>query len=170
LIQSKLKQMKHPLEIRFKLIALALVCALPIALAVPIAARAEELCQARLDASGETDNEINNCPIATGDFSIRGTFANSNWQASLWAWEPGYYILHVKNQLDDKTINLTGFNVLGTTRRPQYRFTDRDRGLTYIVTFQYTDSNIIRLEIYEGDRLIVNELLPHESDRRIGGP
>ena len=163
--------MKHSIEIRFRLIALALICTLPVSLTIPsIVARADELCQARLDTSGGNDNEINNCPIVLGEFSIRGTFANSNWQTSFWAWEPGYYILHVKNQQDDKIINLTGFNVLGTNRRPQYRFTDRNQALTYIVTFQYTNSNIIRLEIYEGDRLIVNELLPRESDRRIGGP
>ncbi len=68
-------------------------------------------------------------------------------------------------------VNLTGFHVLRTTRRPQYQFNDEsNQALTYIVTFQYTYSHIIRLEIYEGDRLIVNELLSRESDRRIGGP
>lgn len=158
-----------------KLIKIALVtaCALPSSLFVPFATVAGEIdqpCQAYLDTSNGTDDEKNNCPITRGNFSIRGTFSNSNWQASFWAWEPAYYILYVKNQRNGSTINLTGFKVTGTTSRPQYQFTDRDRNITYIVTFRYSDSNAIRLEIYQNNRSIVNELLARESDKLIGGP
>ena len=76
----------------------------------------------------------------------------------------------MKNQQDGSTINLTGFDVTGTTSRPQYRFTDADRDMTYVVTFQYSDADTIRLEIYQNDRAIVNELPIRESGDRIGGP
>ncbi|MCA1990484.1 MAG: hypothetical protein LDL41_00325 [Coleofasciculus sp. S288] len=57
---------------------------------------------------------------------------------------------------------------MGTTSRPQYRFTDPERDVTYVVTFRYSDPNTIRLEIYQNNRAIVNELLARESDELIG--
>ncbi|MCL1475780.1 hypothetical protein [Argonema antarcticum] len=158
---------------KLRTMAWATVCTLLFSLSLSFAAgsdEAEQPCQASLDTSNGSDNEENNCPITVGKFSIRGTFSNSNWQASFWAWEPAYYILYVKNQQDGSTINLTGFKVTGTTSRPQYRFTDPDRDVTYIVTFRYSDSDTIRLEIYQKDRASVNELLARESDKLIGGP
>lgn len=158
---------------KFRLLALATVCTLPLSLSLSFATEAEEPnqpCQAYLDTSNGTDAEENNCPITVGKFSIRGTFSNSNWQASFWAWEPAYYILYVKNKQDSSTINLTGFDVMGTTRRPQYRFIDQDRDVTYVITFRYSDPDTIRLEIYKNNRVIVNELLARESDKLIGGP
>jgi hypothetical protein len=162
--------------IKFRPIALATACTLSLSLFLPIATEADESnqpCQAylaSLDTSNGTDDEINNCPIIKGMFSIRGTFSNSNWRASFSAWEPAYYILYVKNQKDGKTINLTGFDVIGTTSRPQYRFIDEAQNITYVVTFRYSDSNAIRLEIYQNNRAIVNELLARESDKVMGGP
>ncbi|MEG4867137.1 MULTISPECIES: hypothetical protein [unclassified Microcoleus] len=159
--------------VKIQAIAWATVCTLPLSLSLSFAAWADKRnqpCQANLDSSKGIDDEVNNCPITVGQFSIRGTFSNSKWQASFWAWEPAYYILYVKNEQDGSKINLTGFDVKGTTSRPQYRFTDRDRGITYIVTFQYSDRNAIRLEIYKNNVAIVNELLVRESDKLIGGP
>ena len=158
---------------KIQAIALATICTLPLSVSLSFAARAEkpnQPCQARLDTSKGTDDEVNNCPITVGQFSIRGTFSNSKWQASFSAWEPAYYILYVKNKRDGSKINVTGFDVKGTTSRPQYRFTDRDRGITYIVTFQYSDRNTIRLEIYRNNVAIANELLVRESDKVLGGP
>ncbi|MFB2979031.1 hypothetical protein [Microseira sp. BLCC-F43] len=161
------------MSVKLKAIAFTTLCTLTLALSLSLAAKANrpnQPCQARLDARTGTDDEINNCPITVGNFSIRGTFSNSNWQASFWAWEPAYYILYVKNKRDGSTINLTGFDVRGTTSRPQYRFTDRDRGITYVVTFQYWDRNTIRLEMYRNNQAIANQLLARESDKLIGGP
>lgn len=158
---------------KLRLITLATVCTLPLSLFLSFAAGADEPnqpCQAYLDTSQGTDAEANNCPITVGQFSIRGTFSNSNWQASFWAWEPAYYILYIKNHQDGRKLNLTGFNVKGTTSRPQYRFTDQDQGVTYVVTFRYSDPDTIRLEIYKNNRAIVNELLVRESDKLLGGP
>ncbi len=158
---------------KLKAIALATLCTLPLALSLSFAANANrpnQPCQARLDTSSGTDDEVNNCPITVGNFSIRGTFSNSNFQASFWAYEPAYYILYVKNKRDGSTINLTGFDVRGTTSRPQYRFSDRNRGITYVVTFQYSDRNTIRLEMFRNNQAIANQLLARESDKLIGGP
>ncbi len=158
---------------KLKAIALATLCTLPVALSLPFSAKANRTdrpCQARLDTRSGTDDEVNNCPITVGNFSIRGTFSNSNFQASFWAYEPAYYILYVKNKRDSSTINLTGFDVRGTTSRPQYRFSDRNRGITYVVTFQYSDRNTIRLEMFRNNHAIANQLLARESDKLIGGP
>ena len=153
-------------------IVLATVCSLPFSLSFAVGGipSSDQPCQAYLDTSRGIDDEKNNCPIAVGNFSIRGTFSNSNWQASFWAYEPAYYILYVRNKQNGSTINLTGFNVTGTTGRPQYRFTDTDRNVNYIVTFRYSDPNTIRLEIYQNNREIGNELLARESKQLIGGP
>jgi hypothetical protein len=154
-----------------RVIAFATICTLALALSLSFVARADEPdqpCKARADSSSGVDAEINNCPITVGKFSMRGTFSNSNWQASFWAWEPAYYILYVKSQKDGSKVNLTGFDVIGTTSRPQYRFADRN--VTYIVTFRYSDSNTIRLEGYKNGRMFVNELLARESTKLIGGP
>ena len=159
--------------LNLRTIALATICTLPFSLFVSFVTGTDGSdlpCQAYLDTSNGTDAEKNNCPITVGNFSIRGTFSNSNWQASFWAYEPAYYIIYVKNQRNNSTINLTGFKVTGTTSRPQYRFTDPDRNLTYIVTFRYSDSNTLRLEIYQNNLAIANELLARSSDKLIGGP
>lgn len=158
---------------KLKSLTLATICSLPLAFSLSFVAGADkpnQPCQASLDASGDVDDETNNCPTTVGKFSIVGTFANANWQASFGAWEPGYYILFVKNQQDGTKINLTGFDVIGTTSKPQYRFTDEDRNMTYIVTFRYSDENTIRLEIYQNNRTICNQLLTRESDELLGGP
>ena len=158
---------------KLRLIALATVCTLPLSLFPLFDARADEPnqpCEAYLDTSGEVDDETNNCPIAVENFSIVGTFSNSNWQASFGGWEPGYYILYVKNQQDGHKVNVGDFNVSGTTNRPQYQFTDENRGLTYVVTFQYSDPDTIQLEIYQKNQVIVDELLVRESDELLARP
>ena len=56
-----------------------------------------------------------------------------------------------------------------TTKSPvvrEYKIGD----ITYIVTFRYSDSNTIRLEIYQNNLALVNELLARSSDKLIGGP
>ncbi len=154
-----------------KLISIVLATACTLSLSLSVAAdEPNQPCQAYLDTSNGVDDETNNCPITVGEFSIQGTFANSNWQISFLVWEPAYYILYTKNQQNGSKVTLTGFDVMGTTNRPQYRFIDRDRNITYVVTFRYSDPNTLRLEIYQNNRTIVNELLARESDELIGGP
>lgn len=164
---------------KLRLIALATVCTLPLSLFPLFAARADEgnqPCEAYLDTSGEVDNETNNCPTTRENFSIVGTFSNSNWQASFGGWEPGYYILYVKNKQDGHKVNVGDFNIRGMINRPQYQFTDKNQGLTYVVTFQYSDPDTIQLEIYQKNQMIeynqaiVDELLVRESDELLVRP
>lgn len=165
------------MEIEFAMkltaIASAVLFTLPLSFSLSSTTKADELtqpCRASLDASGEVDRESNNCPLHKRNFSIIGTFANEDWQASLSQWEPGYYILYLKNKRNGTTFNLAGFDVGGTTSRPQYRFDDRDSHGTFIVTFRYSDANIIRLETFYKNHPLENELLTRTSNRVLGGP
>lgn len=158
---------------KIRAIAIATLFALPLSVSLLLAAKADapnQPCRAYLDTSRGVDDEINNCPLSVGDFSIGGTFSNPKWQASFWAWEPGYYILYLKNKSNGRTFNLTGFDVTGTTRRPQYRFIDRENNVTNLITFRYSDENTIRLQVYSKNHAIANELLTRESDSLLGGP
>jgi hypothetical protein len=146
--------------------AIAVALSLPISWSLSEAAlsQEDEPCQAY---TVETQTaygfeEVNTCPLVRGDFSIRGTFANENWRVSISQWEPAAYIYKGVNRRDGSEIQLMDFDVVGTTSRPQYRFTNED--VTYVVTFRYSDPDTIRVEIYQGDRVILNELLDRESD------
>lgn len=154
-------------------IASATLLTLSLSFTLSSSAKADELtqpCRASLDASGQVDEETNNCPLYKRNFSIIGTFASENWQASLSQWEPGYYVLYLKNKSSGRTLNLTGFNVGGTTNRPQYRFEDDDSHGTFIVSFRYSDANTIRLETFYKNHPLDNELLTRISERVLGGP
>lgn len=155
---------------KFKSIALATLIASSCFLSLACSAKADEPCRAYYSDSNGADDEINNCPINKENFLLRGTFSNTKWQVSFWQYEPAYYILNVTNKQDGSNINLAGLNVAGTTSRPQYIFFDETTKMTYVVTFRYTDVDIIRFEIYQENRANVNELLPRESDKVIGGP
>jgi hypothetical protein len=156
--------------VKLKSIALATLATLSLFLSSACSVKADEPCRAYYSDRDGIDDEVNNCPINKDNFLLRGTFSNTKWQISFWQYEPAYYILNVTNKQDGSNINLAGLNVAGTTTRPQYKFFDETTKMTYVVTFRYTDSNTIRLEIYQNDRASVNELLPRESDKVIGGP
>jgi hypothetical protein len=148
-------------------IAITTVLSLPLSLSLSWAAlsQEEEPCQAytvETPSSGYGFEEVNTCPLVRGEFSIRGTFSNENWRVSISQWEPAAYIYRGVNRRDGSSIQLIDFDVTGTTSRPQYRFTNED--VTYVVTFRYSDSDTIRLELYQDDRVILNELLDRESN------
>lgn len=132
--------------------------------------RAEEPCkgytQDMENPYGYGYEEINNCPLTRDDVSISGDFTNENWQVYLAAWEPGSYVYRSMHKQGDTSTRVIDFDITGTTERPQYRFSDGD--LTHIITFRYSDPETIRLEIYTGDRLLVNELLTHDPDLNWG--
>jgi hypothetical protein len=146
-------------------IAVALSLPLSLSLSGTVLSQEGEPCQAYTVEAPNTGygyEEVNTCPLVRGDFSIRGTFANENWRVSISQWEPAAYIYKGVNRRDGSEIQLMDFDVVGTTSRPQYRFTNED--VTYVVTFRYSDPDTIRVEIYQGDRVILNELLDRESD------
>ncbi|MEL7035360.1 MAG: hypothetical protein AAFO04_07045 [Cyanobacteria bacterium J06592_8] len=126
------------------------------------ALRAEEPCQAYVIETTETPTEVNNCPMTTETFSIRGTFVNANWKVATGGWEAGAYIYKRVNRQDGSSIRVYDFDVGGTTSRPKYRFTEGNQ--THVVTFQYSDPNTIRLEVFQNQQLISNELLERTSD------
>ena len=140
---------------------IAIALSLPISLSVTAAAfsQIDEPCQAyTVDTSTAYGyEEVNNCPL-----SISGTFSNANWRVSVTAWEPAAYRYQGVNRYDGSRISIIDFDVVGTTSRPQYRFTNED--VTYVVTFRYSDPDTIRLQVYQNNRLLLNELLDRESD------
>jgi len=95
--------------------------------------------------------EVNNCPI------INGTFVNSDWKVEIGRYEPLTYYYRGTSRSDGSSIEIVDGNVKGTTNRPQYFFYNGD--FAYVVTFQNSDPNTIRLEIYQGQRRILNQLL-----------
>jgi hypothetical protein len=117
------------------------------------AAKAEELCRfSTRTANNEYGyEEVNTCPFSGG------TFSNDNWRISVGPYEPGAYYYSSTNLHDDSFIDLIDFNVQGTIDRPQYRFHNGD--YVYSVTFRYSDPNTIRLQVYQNNREILNQLL-----------
>lgn len=126
---------------------------------------AEELCQAYVIETTETPTEVNNCRMTTETFSIRGTFVNANWKVATSGWEAGAYIYKRVNRQDGRSVRVYDFDVSGTTSRPQYRFTEGNQ--THVITFRYSDPNTIRLEVFQNQQLIINELLDRTSDELI---
>ena len=143
-------------------IAVATALALPLSLFLPEVASSQESepCQAYTVNTGDRAygyEEVNTCPLVRGEFSISGTFSNEDWQVHVSAWEPAAYRYKGTNRRDGSSIELIDFDVIGTTSRPQYRFTNGN--ITYVVTFQYSDPDTIRLEVYQNDRVILNQML-----------
>ena len=144
-------------------IAIAVALSLPISLSLasPALSQRDEPCEAYTieTQTAYGYEEINNCPL-----TVRGTFGNRKWRVSISAWEPAAYLYVGLNRSNGSSISLMDFDVAGTTRRPQYRFTNKDN-ITYVVSFQYSDPDTIRLQVYHNDLLLLNELLDRESDR-----
>jgi hypothetical protein len=95
--------------------------------------------------------EVNNCPI------LNGTFVNSDWKVEIGQWEPLAYYYRGTNLSNGSSTEIIDFNVTGTTNRPQYAFYNGN--FAYVVTFRKSDPNTIRLEVYQGERRILNQLL-----------
>jgi hypothetical protein len=143
-------------------IAIAVALSLPISLSLasPAFSQRDEPCEAYTIESqtGYRYEEINNCPL-----TVIGTFGNRKWRVSIGKWEPAAYLYVGLNRSNGRSISLVDFDVAGTTSRPQYRFTNKD--VTYVVSFQYSDPDTIRLQVYQNNRVLLNELLDRESDR-----
>lgn len=122
---------------------------------MPSMARSQTACYATTvdtpGGDGYSYEEINNCPI------IRGTFSNANWKVRIGAYEPAAYVYVGTDLRTGRSVDLMGMDVHGTTDRPQYRFHNGD--VTYAVAFRYSDPNTIRLQVYQGEQEILNELL-----------
>lgn len=151
----KISKKGHPIAI-----AVALSLPISLSLASPALSQRDEPCEAY---TIETQTrygyeEINNCPL-----TVRGTFGNRKWRVSITMWEPAAYLYVGLNRSNGSSISLMDFDVAGTTSRPQYQFTNKD--VTYVVSFQYSDPDTIRLQVYQNNEVLLNELLYRESDR-----
>lgn len=136
-----------------KLKQIVLIASLFVGIQQPV--KAEQPCKAytvdRPNDTGYGYEEINNCPVN------RGTFSNSDWRVFISAYEPGAYLYRGTNLKNGNSIEIVDSDIVGTTNRPQYRF--HSGNVTYVVTFRYSDPDTIRLEIYQGNRRILNQLL-----------
>jgi hypothetical protein len=137
-----------------KLVKIALVACLSIGFSTRANAESCKAYTIETPGRGYGYEEINNCPIEGGKFS------NSNWQVRIGHWEPATYFYIGKNLRNGSSISLSGFDVTGTTDRPQYRF--KNKNVTYAITFQRSDPNTIKLEVFQGNRRILNQFL-HKS-------
>ncbi|MDA0268025.1 MAG: hypothetical protein O2890_10920 [Cyanobacteria bacterium] len=140
---------------------IAAALSLPLALSVAWEASSQEVpCQAYTVETGSQGygfEEVNTCPLDHGNFSIQGIFANDNWDIEFFHWEPAAYLYRGINLQDGTSMQLIDFDVVGTSSRPQYRFTDGN--LTYTITFRYSDPDMIRFEVHHEGFTLVNELL-----------
>ncbi|MEM9772804.1 MAG: hypothetical protein AAF889_14640 [Cyanobacteria bacterium P01_D01_bin.73] len=96
-------------------------------------------------------SDFTNCPLLQGDFQ------NERWQVTLGKEDAGVYTYEGGDRNGGDSIYLSSREVLGTEDRPLYLFRDGDTA--YTVTFRSNDHNTIRLEVFQGEELILNELL-----------
>jgi hypothetical protein len=141
-----------------KLALIALTTCLSLGIALPAKA---ESCRAY---TVNTHNkygiiEVNNCP------PLGGTFSNSDWKVELDIYKPGAYFYKGINLNNGSSIQVVDFDVAGTTSRPQYRF--QNKNVIYVVSFQYSEPNTIRLEVYQENHRILNQLLYGKAYRTI---
>ncbi|MGD1938481.1 MAG: hypothetical protein ACFCA4_13115 [Cyanophyceae cyanobacterium] len=105
--------------------------------------------------SGYDIREVNNCP------PINGVFQNRHWEVQFGQWEPGAFIYVGTDRRTGRSIDIINDEVQGTTDRPQYLFRNGDT--LYKVTFRPSDSDTIRLEVFQNGRRILNQLLSRTS-------
>ncbi|MEM9772803.1 MAG: hypothetical protein AAF889_14635 [Cyanobacteria bacterium P01_D01_bin.73] len=105
--------------------------------------------------SGYDIREVNNCP------PLNGTFQNGRWRVQFGQWEPALYLYRGTDRRSGSSIELLDSVVSGTTDRPQYQFQNGDT--IYQVTFQPSDRNTIRLEVFQNGRRVLNQLLNRTS-------
>ena len=123
----------------------------PVAIAAPCHVYAEGI-----DGGNDGYREVNNCPPLTG------TFRNERWRVELRRWEPAAFFYRGTDRLTGNTVELVHGEVRGTTDRPQYLF--RNANTVYVVTFRADNANLIRVEVFQDDRRILNQLLTRTSD------
>lgn len=93
-----------------------------------------------------------------------GVFQNSEWEISIARSQTeGFgYMYRGRNRRTGSTLFLETSEVIGTTSRSQYIF--RNGNYRYVVTIRPSEPSVIRLEVYQGNRVLLNQLL-----NRVGG-
>ncbi|MGB2923672.1 MAG: hypothetical protein WBB82_00045 [Limnothrix sp.] len=88
-----------------------------------------------------------------------GVFQNDEWEISIARIQSeGFgYIYKSRGRTTGNSLSLETSEVTGTTTRSQYIF--RNGNYRYIVTIQPSDPSVIRLEVHQGNRVLLNQLL-----------
>lgn len=100
---------------------------------------------------------VSNCDFPQGG----GIFQNDAWEVVVLSYE-AELSYRGKNRNTGASIILNKAIVSGTKERSQFIFRNGD--VRYIVTIRPSDPNVIRLEVYQGNQILLNQLLS-----RIGG-
>ena len=117
-----------------------------------------EYCEIFYDQYGERSN----CPFP----SKGGIFQNAEWEVTIApnlsdGFEYEYKGLN-REKGDSIRLGLSN-EIFGTTQRRQFIF--HNDNYRYIVTIRPSEPNIIRLEVHQGSKVILNQLL-----YKVGGP
>ncbi|MEM6502836.1 MAG: hypothetical protein AAF685_13475 [Cyanobacteria bacterium P01_C01_bin.89] len=96
-------------------------------------------------------DDFTNCPL------LQGNFQNERWTVTLDTADTGLYTYEGSDRDGSNSIYLSSREVRGTEDRPIYTFRNGDTA--YTITFRASDHNTIRLEVFQGDQRILNELL-----------
>lgn len=86
-----------------------------------------------------------------------GFYENSDWEVGILHYEEGWHLYKGRDKRTGNSLSLDTSEIIGTTNRRQYVF--RNGNYRYIVTVQPSDPNVIRLEVYQGSRVLLNQLL-----------
>ncbi|WP_143596820.1 hypothetical protein [Synechococcus sp. BDU 130192] len=90
-----------------------------------------------------------------------GVFQNTQWEVAIYPWEETYFYKGRNRQTGD-SLFLGNVDVSGTKQRMHFTF--RNGNYRYIVTIRPSDPNVIRLEVYQGSRALLNQLLYKVGD------
>lgn len=101
----------------------------------------------------EYGSPSNTCTFPSGG----GVFQNKEWEVAILHYEEEYYIYKGRNRLTGDSLRLDISAISGTTERSKYIF--RNGNYKYVVTIQPSDPNVIRLEVSQGQRVLLNQLL-----------
>ncbi|MGD1851247.1 MAG: hypothetical protein ACFCBU_11800 [Cyanophyceae cyanobacterium] len=96
-------------------------------------------------------DDFTNCPL------LQGKFQNERWDVTLGTADTGIYTYEGSDRRSGSSIYLSSREVRGTEDRPIYTFRNGD--ITYSIAFRSNDYNTIRLEVFQGEQRILNELL-----------
>lgn len=114
-------------------------------------AQAEQRC--RSITIGDYGYPSNTCLFPGGG----GVFQNAGWEISILHYEEDYHIYYGRDRRTGNSLQLDISEISGTTTRSQY--IARNGQYRYVVTIQPLDPNVIRLEVYQGQRVLLNQLL-----------
>ncbi|WP_024547120.1 hypothetical protein [Picosynechococcus sp. NKBG15041c] len=104
--------------------------------------------------------ETSNCYFPNGG----GVFQNGTWEVSIApvGGDGVGYWYKGRNRQNGSFLRLEGNEIQGITERRRYVFRNGD--YSYIVTIRPSEPNTIRLEVYQGSTVILNQLLSRVGD------